>query len=128
MHYINQLQDVDSHCLGNGSKYQIDCGSLSTNTPLYNSKNSISQKAFLNSIPKKRRSPRLQSKALNNMNKTTWKSSNKYAIPLRSSYTMATAITYCVQLKSISVANGGLDNLCNIHQVDLEKWYKLLLR
>eukprot|EP01084_Bolivina_argentea_P300431 518037_1 len=58
MRCINQLQDV--HC--NGFNNQIDCSSLSTNTPLYNN-NPMSQKAFLNIIPKKRRSRRLQLKA-----------------------------------------------------------------
>eukprot|EP01084_Bolivina_argentea_P050706 93261_1 len=61
MHCINQLQDVESDCSGNGFNFQIGCNSLLTNTPLYNS-NPMSQKAFLNIVPKKRRSTRLQLK------------------------------------------------------------------
>eukprot|EP01084_Bolivina_argentea_P226855 383135_1 len=51
---------------------------------------------------------------------TSWKNSHKYVIPLRSSYNMTTAVTYCNNLKSILIANGGLDNLCNFHQICIE--------
>ncbi len=65
MHAIYQLQDVESHYSDNGCNLRIDSGSLLTNAPLCNNNNPMSQKAFLNIIPKKRRSIRRKKSHIN---------------------------------------------------------------